>query len=176
LKIRRHRSPYLSSLAQKTGSRAVLSPGTLAALGRYDWPGNVRELHNVLASLIVSSPPRGSVSAFHLPSHVGRSVALVEARSLAAARREFELRFVRAALARVDGRTARAARELGVRAGPAKLLARPGLRDGAGKGPSPARRMRRISRFPGLFLPAIVLAFTILGDTQEAMGPGRRDV
>ncbi len=125
-----------SGLAQKTGSRAVLSPGTLAALGRYDWPGNVRELQNVLASLIVSSPPRGSVSAFHLPSHVGRSVALVEARSLAAARREFELRFVRAALARVDGRTARAARELGVsRQGLAKLLARLGLRDVTGKGP-----------------------------------------
>ena len=126
------------SLAQKTGSRAVLSPGTLAALGRYDWPGNVRELQNVLASLIVSSPPRGSVSTFHLPSHVGRSVALVEARSLAAARREFELRFVRAALARVDGRTARAARELGVsRQGLAKLLARLGLRNATGKGPEP---------------------------------------
>ena len=127
-----------SGLAQKTGSRAVLSPGTLAALGRYDWPGNVRELQNVLASLMVSSAPRGTVSAGHLPSHVGRSVALVETRSLAAARREFELRFVRAALARADGRPARAARELGVsRQGLAKVLARLGLRETVGGGPEP---------------------------------------
>jgi two-component system response regulator HydG len=122
-----------SGLAQKTGSRAVLSPGILAALGRYDWPGNVRELQNVLASLIVSSAPRGSIPAGQLPSHVGRSVALAETRSLAVARREFELRFVRAALARADGRPARAARELGVsRQGLAKLVARLGLRDATG--------------------------------------------
>lgn len=127
-----------SQLAQKTGSRAVLSPGTMAALGRYDWPGNVRELQNVLASLIVSSPPRGTVSASHLPSHVGRSAVLVETRSLAAARREFERRFVRAALARADGRPARAARELGVsRQGLAKVLARLDLREAIGDRPGP---------------------------------------
>jgi DNA-binding NtrC family response regulator len=127
-----------SGLAQKTGSRAVLSPGILAALGRYDWPGNVRELQNVLASLIVSSAPRGSIPAGQLPSHVGRSAALVDTRSLAAARREFELRFVRAALARADGRPARAARELGVsRQGLAKVLARLGLRDASAKAVEP---------------------------------------
>jgi DNA-binding NtrC family response regulator len=60
-------------------------------------------------------------------------VALAETRSLAVARREFELRFVRAALARADGRPARAARELGVsRQGLAKLVARLGLRDATG--------------------------------------------
>ena len=122
-----------SQLAAQTGSRAVLSPGTLAVLGRYDWPGNVRELQNVLASLIVSSPPRGSIAASHLPSHVARSAVLVETRLLAAARREFELRFVRAALARAGGRQVRAARELGLsRQGLAKLMARLGLRDAIG--------------------------------------------
>jgi transcriptional regulator with PAS, ATPase and Fis domain len=123
-----------SQLAAKTGSRAVLSPGALAALGRYDWPGNVRELQNVLASLIVSSPPRGGIPAGHLPAHVARSAVLAETRSLAAARREFELRFVQAALARASGRPARAARELGVsRQGLAKLMARLGLRDPTGR-------------------------------------------
>jgi two-component system response regulator HydG len=127
-----------SGLAQKTGSRAVLSPGILAALGRYDWPGNVRELQNVLASLIVSSAPRGSIPASQLPSHVGRSAALADTRSLASARREFELRFVRAALARADGRAARAARELGVsRQGLAKVLARLGLRDAGSRTVAP---------------------------------------
>jgi two-component system NtrC family response regulator len=100
----------------------------MAALGRYDWPGNVRELQNVLASLMVSSPARGQISASQLPAHVGRTAALGEPRSLAAARREFEVRFVRAALARADGRVIVAARELGVsRQGLAKVLARLGL-------------------------------------------------
>jgi len=117
-------------LLDKTGSRATLAPGALAALGRYDWPGNVRELQNVLSSLVVSSPPRGQIPASQLPAHVGRSAALGDARSLAAARREFEARFVRAALARAGGRASVAARDLGVsRQGLAKVLARLGLRE-----------------------------------------------
>jgi DNA-binding NtrC family response regulator len=116
-------------LVARTGSRAALSPAALASLGRYDWPGNVRELQNVLASVIVSSASRGQISAAQLPAHVGRSAALGDARSLAAARREFETRFVRAALARADGRQALAARDLGVsRQGLAKLVTRLGLK------------------------------------------------
>jgi DNA-binding NtrC family response regulator len=123
-------------LCARTGSRAGLSPAALAALGRYDWPGNVRELQNVLASLLVSSPQRGQIGASQLPAHVGRTAILGDTRSLAAARREFEVRFVRAALARAGGRTALAARDLGVsRQGLAKLTARLGLRDAADRRP-----------------------------------------
>jgi len=100
----------------------------MAALGRYDWPGNVRELQNVLASVIVTSPPRGLLSVSQLPAHVARTVALADGRTLADARREFEFRFVRAALARAGGRHGVAARELGVsRQGLTKVLARLGL-------------------------------------------------
>jgi DNA-binding NtrC family response regulator len=116
-------------LCARTASRAALAPAALAALGRYDWPGNVRELQNVLASLLVSSPPRGQIGASQLPAHVGRTAALGDTRSLAAARREFEVRFVKAALARADGRAALAARDLGLsRQGLAKVMARLGLR------------------------------------------------
>ena len=122
-----------AGLCEKTGSRAVLSPAALAALGRYDWPGNVRELQNVLASLLVASPPRGVVPATHLPAHVLRSTALTACGSLAVARREFEARFVRAALARTEGRTCAAARDLGVsRQGLRKLMARLGMVGPAG--------------------------------------------
>jgi len=117
-----------AGLCDKTGSRAVLSAAAMAALGRYDWPGNVRELQNVLASVIVTSPPRGLLSVSQLPAHVARTVALADGRTLADARREFEFRFVRAALARAGGRHGVAARELGVsRQGLTKVLARLGL-------------------------------------------------
>ena len=117
-----------SGLCEKTGSRAVLSPAAMAALGRYDWPGNVRELQNVLASVMVTSAARGPVPATQIPAHIARTAALSNAPSLADARREFEARYVKAALARAHGRQAIAARELGVsRQGLAKVMARLGL-------------------------------------------------
>jgi transcriptional regulator with PAS, ATPase and Fis domain len=119
-----------SGLCERTGSRAVLSPAAMTALCQYDWPGNVRELQNVLAALLVSSPERGIVGVRQLPSPVVRVAALGDVASLARARREFEIRFVRAALARANGRQALAARDLGVsRQGLSKLLARLGLQE-----------------------------------------------
>ena len=117
-----------SELAKRTGSRAVLSPSMLSALGSYDWPGNVRELQNVLASAMVAAPPRGLVSPQVLPAHITRTHAVSSSATLADARRDFEQRFVQATLARCGGRVLVAARELGVsRQGFVKLTARLGL-------------------------------------------------
>lgn len=117
-----------SELTARTGSRALLSTSATAALGCYDWPGNVRELQNVLASLLVSAPRRGVVGASMLPAHIARAAAMAPASTLEVARRQFEIHFVRAALARANGRTAIAARELGLtRQGLAKVLTRLGL-------------------------------------------------
>ncbi len=114
-----------SSLAQRTGSRAVLSPSAMSVLGAYDWPGNVRELQNVLASVMVAGPMRGVIGPQALPSHIARAAAFGAVTTLAEARRAFEARYVRAALARADGRTLVAARELGLsRQGLTKLLTR----------------------------------------------------
>jgi DNA-binding NtrC family response regulator len=118
----------------RTGSRATLDPETLAALARYDWPGNVRELQNVIARLAVHAPTRGRVDPYALPPPI-RPPAFGSATSaesapqpLDRARRAFEEQFVRAALARAGGQTARAARDLGVtRQGLTKLLARLGI-------------------------------------------------
>jgi DNA-binding NtrC family response regulator len=119
-----------SSLSERTGCRAVLSPATRTALCQYDWPGNVRELQNVLAAMMVSSPTRGVVGVRQLPSQIVRLASLCDGTSLARARREFEIRYVRAALARVNGRQALAARDLGVsRQGLSKLMARLGLQE-----------------------------------------------
>ncbi len=117
-----------SVLAARTGSRAVLSPSALTALGAYDWPGNVRELQNVLASAMVAGPPKGVIGAGGLAGHLTRATAIAGRATLADARRAFEMHFVRAALARAGGRPTVAARELGVsRQGLTKLLARLGL-------------------------------------------------
>ncbi len=122
------------TLSKRTGSRAVLSPSAIAALGAYDWPGNVRELQNVLASVMVAGPQRGVIGAQGFPSHVTRATAIGSRASLFEARREFETRFVRAALARSGGRVQMAARELGVsRQGLKKLTARLGLDSMAGR-------------------------------------------
>ena len=111
-------------------SRATLAAATLAALARYNWPGNVRELQNVLASLAVRSARRGVVP----PTALGLQFAdpePVEASRLDAARRTFEERFVRAALARTGGHRTRTAEELGVtRQGLAKLMSRLGISGG----------------------------------------------
>lgn len=117
-----------ATLSKRTGSRAVLSPSALSLLGSYDWPGNVRELQNVLASVMVAGPQRGVIGPHSLPSHITRSTAMTARSTLAEARREFEKRYVRAALARAGGRVMTAARELGVsRQGLRKLTARLGL-------------------------------------------------
>ncbi len=58
-----------SALAARSGSRAVLSPSAVSALGAYDWPGNVRELQNVLASIQVAGSQRGVIGPQSLPGH-----------------------------------------------------------------------------------------------------------
>ncbi|MQA29920.1 MAG: hypothetical protein GEU82_08790 [Luteitalea sp.] len=111
----------------RVGSRASLSASTVAALARYDWPGNVRELQNVLASLAVRSPRRGVVSPSALPAQFDGARADHSWR-LDEARRTFETRFIRAALARSGGHRTRAAEELGVtRQGLTKLMVRLGI-------------------------------------------------
>lgn len=116
------------TLAERTGTRATLGQSAVAALGAYDWPGNIRELQNVLASVLVSAPRGGVIGAAALPQHIGRAATLASASSLAAARRQFDQRFVRAALARAGGRTAPAAHALGLtRQGLSKLMDRLGI-------------------------------------------------
>jgi DNA-binding NtrC family response regulator/tetratricopeptide (TPR) repeat protein len=111
----------------RVGSRATLTPDTLAALSRYDWPGNVRELQNVIAWIAVHSPQRGRIGPAALPSHLARASTPV-ATTFEEAREDFERRFVKAALASANGHRLRAARSMGIsRQGLAKMLRRLGL-------------------------------------------------
>jgi DNA-binding NtrC family response regulator/tetratricopeptide (TPR) repeat protein len=120
-------SSFWTEAAARMGSRATLSPETLAALSRYDWPGNVRELQNVIAWMAVHSPSRGRIQAGAVPAHVAQAATLPGS-TFEAARSEFERRLVRAALAAAGGHRARAAEALGVtRQGLAKMLRRLGI-------------------------------------------------
>jgi transcriptional regulator with PAS, ATPase and Fis domain len=117
----------------RVGSRARLEGRVLETLARYDWPGNVRQLQNTLAAMAVRGPSRGRITLDDLPPEIRdqpstTSYTLVG--GLEAARREFEVSFVREVLTRAGGRSATAARDLGVtRQGLTKLVRRLGLDD-----------------------------------------------
>jgi DNA-binding NtrC family response regulator len=114
--------------ADRIGSKAVLGPGALAALARYDWPGNVRELQNVLTGMIVAVPARGVVGASHMPAAIAHATKAVALETLDMARLRFEQRFVRAALAKTAGHRGQTAAVLGLsRQGLAKLMQRLGI-------------------------------------------------
>jgi DNA-binding NtrC family response regulator len=122
---------FWGEAAARVGSRAALSPAAVAALARYDWPGNVRELQNVLSALAVRVGRRGVVAPTALPPQFGEALAASDCR-LSAARRAFDERYVRAALARTGGSRARAAAEMGIsRQGLTKLMTRLGIADRA---------------------------------------------
>jgi transcriptional regulator with PAS, ATPase and Fis domain len=112
----------------RVGSKAVLGQSASAAFARYDWPGNVRELQNTLYALAVNGPRRGVIGASALPAAIVKAAVPSDGGTLETARRMFEERFVRAALARAAGHRGRAAAALGLsRQGLAKLIQRLGL-------------------------------------------------
>jgi len=125
---------FWRAAATRVSTRALLAPDAVGALCRFSWPGNVRELQNVIATLAVSGPTRGRISARHV-SHVLADRTSREPGhpplSLAAARALSDRRLVAAALARHANQRTAAARELGVsRQGLAKLIARLDLAPG----------------------------------------------
>jgi transcriptional regulator with PAS, ATPase and Fis domain len=91
----------------RVGTRASLAHSTITALSRYSWPGNVRELQNVMSALAVAAPAHGQVRPSLLPQVISGAAASC-ASTLAAARAQFERRFIEMALARAAG----SAREL----------------------------------------------------------------
>ena len=110
----------------------------IVALAAYAWPGNVRELQNVLASMLVSAPRSGSIKPSALPMHIARAAALERSATLADARRQFDERYIRAALAKAGGHTVAAARELGLsRQGLTKLMGRLGIVERQGSADAP---------------------------------------
>jgi DNA-binding NtrC family response regulator len=110
--------------------RPYLSPPALEMLLRYAWPGNVRELQNEVRRCLVLVGDGNLIREEHLsPAINPRGESFPESsRRFAAARTDFEKRFLLEALGRCDFRRARTAAEIGItRQGLFKLIRKHGI-------------------------------------------------
>jgi DNA-binding NtrC family response regulator len=110
--------------------RPYFSPPALEMLLRYAWPGNVRELQNEVRRCLVLAGDGNLIREEHLSSAINpRGESFPESsRRFAAARADFEKRFLLEALARCDFRRARTAAEIGItRQGLFKLIRKHGI-------------------------------------------------
>ncbi len=117
--------------------RPYFSPPALEMLLRYAWPGNVRELQNEVRRCLVLAGEGNLIREEHLsPAINPRGESFPESsRRFAAARADFEKRFLLEALARCDFRRARTAAEIGItRQGLFKLIRKHGIETPAKRG------------------------------------------
>jgi two-component system nitrogen regulation response regulator NtrX len=94
---------FIAELSAEYGRRAKeLSPEALDLLVSLPWPGNVRELRNIIERLVIMTPG-DRIEARHLPAPLLGGVAvagdgggepLADFPSLAAAREDFERRYI----------------------------------------------------------------------------------
>ncbi len=119
---------FLAELSAEYGKRPKeLAPEALALLSAHAWPGNVRELRNVIERLVIMAPA-DRVLASHLPASLLGGVpaaaapaalaaaleALADFPSLAAAREDFEKRYIRKKYVECGGNMSRTAEALQV--------------------------------------------------------------
>ena len=82
----------------------------------------------MLTGMVVAVPARGVIGASHMPAAIAHATKAVALETLDMARRRFEQRFVRAALAKTAGHRGQTAAALGLsRQGLAKLIQRLGI-------------------------------------------------
>jgi DNA-binding NtrC family response regulator len=110
--------------------RPYVSPVALELLRRYPWPGNVRELQNEVQRALVMAGGGPLIVEDHLSPKVNPrgETYTRDSHTLAAARADFERRFLREALARCRYHRTRTAAEVGLtRQGLFKLMKKHGL-------------------------------------------------
>jgi two-component system nitrogen regulation response regulator NtrX len=117
---------FVDVLSAEHGRRPKpLSAEAVEALARLPWPGNVRELRNIIERLVIMAPGE-QIELRHLPASLletlpgadGSAAVAAEstaaARSLAAAREEFERQFILRRYRECGGNMSRTAEALGV--------------------------------------------------------------
>ncbi len=122
---------FLDAFARSMGRpRPFVSPLALEMLLRYPWPGNVRELQNEVQRALVMAGGGPLILEDHLSPKVNPAGETYTEGShkLAAAKADFERRFLREALARCRYHRTRTAAEVGLtRQGLFKLLKKHGI-------------------------------------------------
>jgi two-component system nitrogen regulation response regulator NtrX len=117
---------FIETLSAEHGRRPKpITPEALEVLARLPWPGNVRELRNIMERLVIMTPgeqieardlPASLLEA--LPEAVMPATVAAEAsgpaRSLAAAREEFERQYILTRYRQCEGNMSRTAEALGV--------------------------------------------------------------
>jgi two-component system nitrogen regulation response regulator NtrX len=117
---------FLQLLSAEHGRRPrEMSQEALSVLARLPWPGNVRELRNILERLVIMTPGE-RIELRHLPASLATSSALLAPEgpeqsaaeatdgTLAAAREEFEKRYIQGRYRECGGNMSRTAEVLGV--------------------------------------------------------------
>jgi len=114
---------FVTQISAEYGRRPKeLSAETMDVLTGYSWPGNVRELRNIIERLVIMTPG-DRIEVRHLPeSFVGAAEAVVPSiagssrdfESLAAAREDFERRFIWRKYQECSGNMSRTAEALQV--------------------------------------------------------------
>ena len=118
----------MQALSAEHGRRPrEIAPEVLERLSRLPWPGNVRELRNIIERLVIMAPgerDRGAAPAGVARRRDGRrarrrttpprGVALAADGPLAAAREEFEKRYILRSYHECGGNMSRTAEALGV--------------------------------------------------------------
>jgi len=92
---------------------AGLSQEGLAAFMNYNWPGNIRQLQNAIEHAFILCRG-GLIELRHLPPHFGESAMKSEGLPTGLTLTEIEIRVIKDALARNNGKKSATARELGI--------------------------------------------------------------
>ena len=122
---------FLDEFSRSMGrERPFVSPVALEMLLHYPWPGNVRELQNEVQRALVMAAGGPLILEDHLSPKINpaRETYTRASHKLAAAKADFERRFLREALARCRYHRTRTAAEVGLtRQGLFKLLKKDGI-------------------------------------------------
>ncbi len=115
---------FMQTLSAEHGRRPrEIAPEVLELLSRLPWPGNVRELRNIVERLVIMVPGE-RIELRHLPASLLETLPdaaaapadgeAIQAATLAAAREEFEKRYIVRKLNECGGNMSRTAEVLGL--------------------------------------------------------------
>jgi DNA-binding NtrC family response regulator len=118
--LKKHSGEFLKKHSGKEDDQHKrFSEEAIKTLESYSWPGNVRELENIVERALAFGAGSGPIGLESLPPNLAREdrttpSAASDSLTLAAAREEFERRYIARVLRESDGNVSAAARTAGI--------------------------------------------------------------